>query len=133
MGKIQRNIPDAQLLLSKALPAAGASNSSASLDLGPGYAEEEMEFLLTVPATPSLVDTKTVTVTLEDSADNVTFAAIPAFATAVQTGSGGAGGTAISRRLRVASDVRRYVRFSSAVQASGGDNTAIAVTLQPLF
>lgn len=131
-----RLLKDAALKTVKALPAAAASNSQTALDLGQVTAEsanEAFDALLTVPATPSLVDAKTIIYTFEDSADNSSFAAIPELATVTSTGAGGAGAAAVSRRVKLPPSTRRYVRVSAAVLAAGGDNTAISYTLELCF
>lgn len=132
---ISRRLADANLTKTKALPAAGASNASASIDLGStvlGPAADNIEVLISLPATPSLADTKSVTLTLKDSADDSTFAAITGVSTLVVTGAGGAGASASSRQIRLPSTTRRYLRLDAAVEASGGDNTAISTTLKVL-
>jgi hypothetical protein len=134
--RIHRFTRDSALSVNKALPAAGAANASDAIDLGadnPGPIVDEFDVLVELPATPSLADTKTVTLTLEDSADGATFAAIPALATLVVTGAGGAGAAAATRRVKLPPDVRRYIRLGQAVASSGGDNTAVAATLSLVF
>lgn len=132
---ISRRLADANLTKTKVLPAANAANASASIDLGStvlGPAADNIEVLISIPATPSLADTKSITLTLKESADDSTFAAIPGVGTLVVTGSGGAGAAAASRSLRLPSTTRRYLRLDAAVEASGGDNTAISTTLKVL-
>ena len=89
-----------------------------------------MEVVVSIPATPSLADTKNITLTLQDSADNSTFAAIAAEATLVVTGAGGAGAAAASRRVKFPPTTRRYVRLSAAVDSAGGSNIAVSTTFQ---
>lgn len=128
---MNRSIQDALLTSVKALPAAAASASQTGIDLGQVLAEsinEVIDMLLEVPATPSLVDAKTIIYTFEDSADNVTFVAIPSLATKVSLGAGGVGAAAVSHRVKLPPSTRRYVRVSAAVLAAGGDNTAISFT-----
>jgi hypothetical protein len=86
-----------------------------------------------LPALPSLADTKKATITLEDSADGTTFAAIPGLAALEVTGAGGAGAVAANRRVRLPADVRRYLRAKAAVEAAGGNNTAKSLTLALVF
>lgn len=130
-----RNIQDAALRATTALPAAGANNNSASIDLEQPTADtinEGFSVQVKVPDLPALVDTKKVTITFQDSADNETFAAIPEFATFVVT-AGAGGGAAASRTVRLPSTARRYIRINQAVEAAGGTNTAASTTLQLLF
>lgn len=132
-----RTRKDASLEVTLALPAAGANANSDAIDfeaVAPGVTTEAIELEVALPATPDLVDTKSITVHLEDSADGVTFADIATLASLVDAGvatdQGGAGAT---RTYKLPSDVRRYVRANGAVEAAGGDNTAVSLTLNPLF
>ena len=128
-------IRDTNLKVSKALPAAGATAYTDAIDLGdsaPGLKMEDWELEVAVEATPSLADAKTVTCTLQDSADGVNFTAIASLATVVTTGAGGAGAAAVNRKAPFPKDVRRYVRLKVDVLAAGGDNTAKSATLSAI-
>lgn len=130
-----RTIRDAQLKTTKAMPAAAANNNHDGIDLGavtPGVTGEGVEVLLTVPALPALADTKIATFTFQDSADNATFAAIPELATLTRTGAGGVGSAATTRCVRLPSTARRYIRVNQAVEAAGGDSTAVSTTVEVL-
>lgn len=132
---LTRRLQDANLVKTKALPAAAAANYSDSIDLGQttlGPAADHIEVEISIPATASLVDDKTITLTLKDSADDSTFTAIPSIATLVQTGAGGAGASATSRRFKLPPSCRRYIRLDAAVLTGGGDNTAVSTTLKVL-
>lgn len=129
-------VADVNLKTTKALPAANASNvhDAINLEQTTQYAtSERMALQVSLPATPSLADTKTVTLTVTDSADGVTFAAIPELSTVVATGASGAGAAAITRTFPLPGTVRQYIRVEQAVAASGGDNTAVSVTAQLLI
>lgn len=122
-----RRLVDVNLSKTKALPAAAAANASASIDLGStvlGPNADNLEVEISIEATPSLADDKTVTLTLKDSADDTTFTAIPSLATLVVTGASSAGAAAASRRVRLPTSCRRYLRLDAAVLTAGGDNTA---------
>lgn len=113
-----------------ALPAAGSTANTASLDLGsatPGPLRA-LRVIVSVPATPSLANTKTITLTVAHSADNSTFTT---FATAgTITGPASGGGSADEFEVTLPREVLRYIRASAAVEASGGDNTGVSFTLQ---
>ncbi len=114
------------------LPAAGASASTAGINIGTGPHIERNEVRVEVEALPSLADTKKATTTLEDSADGVTFAAIPQLAPIVQTGAGGAGAAAVLSECRLPSSFRGYLRATTAVEAAGGSNIAKKATVTVL-
>jgi len=127
-------LKDALLIRTLALPAAGANASTASIDLGQAPPNEfRFEVEMELPALPSLADTKKATITLEDSADGSTFAAISSLAPLDVTGAGGAGAAAVNRRVRLPADVRRYLRAKAAVEATGGNNTTKSLTLALVF
>ena len=93
-------LKDAELTRTLALPAAGATASSASIDLSAiEQAECHFEVEIKVPALANLAEDKTLTVTLEDSADDASFAPIVGLAPLEVTG--GVGGGAVSASLRV--------------------------------
>lgn len=128
-----RNLKDSLLKAVKALPAAGAANAGDGIDLGQtaiGTTTEAFDVLLSVPAVPALVDAKTIIYTFKDSADNVTFAAIPELATITSTGAGGVGAAAIAARVKLQPSTKRYVRADASVLAAGGDNTAVSYTFE---
>jgi len=118
---------------SKALPAAAASASTASINfesttLGP--AADDIEATISVDATPSLVDAKTIILTVEDSADNSSFATIAGVGSLTVTGAGGVGAAAASQRFKFPPATRQYVRATAAVLTAGGDNTAVSFYLK---
>lgn len=130
-----RAIKDTRLQVVKALPAAAANNDSDSIDLGQvlGGNIEGIELEISVPALPDLVEAKTVTITIQDSADDSSFATLAGLSTLVITGGTGGGAAATSRVVRLPRITRRYVRFNSAVLTAGGDNTGVSVTASVLL
>jgi hypothetical protein len=128
------SLKDAQLIRSKTLPGAGGSASTNSIDLLAVRQEEcHFEVEVTLPALPNLAADKSVTITLEDSADTLSFAAIPGLAPLKLTGAVGGGGSAASQRLRLPSVARRFLRATATVEASGGNNTAVSFSLGLVF
>lgn len=128
-------VRDVNLKTVKALPAAAASNVHDAINLEQTTqfnTSERMQLEVAIPATPSLADGKSVTLTVKDSADGVTFAAIPELAPVVVTGAGGAGAAAVTRTFPLPGTTRKHIRVEQAVEAAGGDNTAISVTAQLL-
>lgn len=130
-----RNRRDANFEVTKALPAAGANHNTDALDLEQtlGGLLENIAFEIEIPALPDLEDDKTLTVAVQDSADNVSFAALDPAITTILTGAGGAGSAAKTVRFRLPPNARRYVALNLAVLTAGGDNTAKSVTFRALF
>ncbi len=128
------NRRDAELTKSKALPAAAGTAYTDSIDLVANDATtDHFEVELALPALPSLADTKNCTITLQDSADNSSFAAVTGLSTFVVTGvATNQGSAAATRTVRLPSTARRYVRAMAVVDSAGGDNTAKSVTLSIL-
>lgn len=127
---MNRILKDAKLYQEKALPAANASASTDSIEVGKGV-PESIQVRVAVEAVPSLADTKTCTTTLEHSDEAAAnFVAIPEFATLVQTGAGGAGAAAAERTVYLPPSVKKFIRATSAIVADGGNNTAKKVSLE---
>lgn len=127
---------DAALKVTQAFPAAGASNSTSGIDLKArgtpnGEIPAHTEVLVTIPTVAALADTKTLTVTFEDSDDNSTFASLnrslPVY---TLTGAGGAGATGITPSFRLPPTVKRYLRATSAVASAGGTITGSSLTVE---
>jgi hypothetical protein len=130
---LSRSLGDYLLRAPKAFPAANAANFTDTIDLGPGFKGEDFELELSVPALPALTDnTKSIAITLKDSADGVTFAAIPELATLTITGVTTTGPAATVRKVRIPSTCRRYVRADASVPTGGGDNTTVSYLLRVL-
>jgi len=129
------NIRDAALKVTKACPAAGANHNTATIDLGcknPGAFVESFEVEIAIPALPSLAADKTLTVKLQDSADDSTYDDVEQLASVVVTGVSTNGSAAKTVAVRLPSDVQRYVQANLAVAAAGGDNTAKSVVVSLL-
>lgn len=129
------NIRDAALKVTKACPAANANHNTDTIDLGctnPGASVESFEVEIAIPALPSLAADKTLTVKLQDSADNTTFDDIEQLASVVVTGVSTSGSAASTVVVRLPSNVKRYIQANLAVAASGGDNTAKSVVVSLL-
>jgi hypothetical protein len=122
--------------VTKALPAAAANNTSASIDLGvtsPGLVVSVFDVKVSVPALPALVEAKTVTIKFQDSANGTDFTDIAELASFVITGGTGNGAAATSRTVKLPPTVRRYIAINQAVLTAGGDNTGVSTTLELLY
>lgn len=132
------SVQDAEMIKTKALPAADAAASTDGLDLGAmtsrGSRLTPMEFQLTVPAVPDLVDDKTIIYDVQTDND-VAFGSPKTVIDniATSTGADSAGAAAVSERFRPATDWERYVRVVATVLVGGGDNTGVDMTLKALF
>lgn len=126
-------VADKSMERTKALPAAAASAVTDVVDLGApelGPVGANLEVQLSVEATPSLVDDKTITFTFEDSADNSSYAQIVGSPTYVVTGAGGAGAAAAAWSFNLPSHTRRYLKAKATVLIGGGSNIAKYFTLK---
>ena len=131
---MSRNIQDADLTKSVAIAAAAATAVTASIDLGRAApaALEVVEVEMSIPILPALIDDKTVICSMEDSADNSTFAALDCGSlTATGTETPGTD-AALTEKVRLPSDTRRYIRMTETTLVGAGDNTAVSVTMKVL-
>lgn len=136
MSQVSHKIPDAQFLIFTNHPAQNTTLGSASFDLvlAGNVSRESLEALISADAAPSLANGQTISVEIQDSADNSSFTKIPTLDTAViQTGAGGVGAAANSLRYALPSTVRRYIRAFVTMSATTGDNTAVGSTFQLVF
>ena len=128
--QVSFEMQDALLTVTRALPAQNDTVVSASIDLGiaaPAIAGTHSDLVLDVPATTTATG-QTQTFTVQDSADNSSFAAVASLATLVLTGASNAT-AATTRRWRLPSDVRRYVRVSITSSATATSQTGVTSTL----
>lgn len=126
-----RKIKDFNLTVSTALPAAAADVDSASIDFASAgsAALETVELEISIPATPDLTEDDTITLNIQDSADDSSFAAVEELEPIVVTGAGSAaGGPATTRKYRLPSSAKRYINVNAAVLTGGGDNTGVSFT-----
>jgi hypothetical protein len=123
-----RSRRDAALVVTKAAPAANANHNTPTLDLEQvtGGEIEGMVGEIEIKALPSLADTKTLTVKLQDSANDSSYADVDPLIQTTVTGVSSAGSAAKTVRFRFPPGTRRYVQLNLAVAASGGDNTGVA-------
>ena len=124
-----RNLQDKNYVSTVTLLAAGANTAAFDLEQIEGGDIEAVVFELAAPAltTAQLTDAKVVTYTLQDSADNSSWAAVDPLITTTQTGAGGAGAAAKTIRFRVPTNTRRYVRIAQTATATPGTLTAAMV------
>lgn len=135
-GEFSHYVSDASINpADKALPASVGTVNQGSIDLNavtPFLAPHEL--IITAPAlgaTP-LPNGETMIYDVADSADNSSFTVI-LDNVITQTGAGGAGAAAQTERVKLPSDVRRYVRVqvtgSSSIGDASGSNVVTRLAL----
>lgn len=125
---------DVNFIVSRTLPAQNANNNSTALDLeiaAPQLAGEYTEVEFSIPATTCATG-QSITVTLQDSADNVTFTQIDECEKLDILGVSNAT-AATTRRWRLPRTTLRYIRVNISLSATTGDLTAITSKLALLF
>ena len=130
-----RALKDGLLTKTNALPAQDTNNDGTSIDLGQvnlGPTGDHIELEISVPALPALANDQTMTFTVQDSADDSTFATLAGLSTLVLTGAGGTGAAAATRVVRLPRTTRRYIRVNAAASATAGNNTAVSRTISIL-
>lgn len=129
---------DASLNISKTLPAGAATVHSDPIDLKHGLRgqplhEFELEIGAPALAVGQLANGSTMTYKLQTSVDSAFTSPIDLdLQVIVQTGAGGAGAAAATKRVRLPSDTKRYVRLS-ATNSAAADASAASMTLTPKF
>lgn len=132
----QRAIVDANYQVTRALPSSATTLYSSSLDLGdvvsgiPFATTETINVQVLAPAlTNGQMSTNTVTYTIQDSADNSSFA--DTVLTKAYTGSG-SGMSAATVTFKLQPGNRRYIRLS-VTNSGSSDMSASTATLQLAF
>jgi microcystin-dependent protein len=135
------NLPDANMQLTLAGPAAASSTvvSSAGFDTGEttalAFQSGDFEWQLTAPALSATIlpngDTMTTNIVAADNAAMSTNLTV--LASIVQTGAGGAGAASASIRYRLPSVCQRFIGIQT-VSGSGTTTAAgVSATLNALF
>lgn len=132
------NLKDAKLKKNKALPNGAAATTTDAIDLGHGSGGElvaDVEFVINAPAlgaTP-LPDGKTMIYAVVES-DNADLSSptVVYDRVLVQTGAGGAGAVAASKRFRLPTTVKRYIGVR-ATGSAAGDASASSFNFEALF
>ena len=131
-------VEDAQLQRSFALPNGANTTNSTGIDLEStpsGSFVADTEIVINAPAltTGELGDTQTITYSLRQSA-NADFSGDSELlgGLIVQTGAGGAGAAAAERRVRLPTNVQRYVRLR-AVKTGASNASTKSGTMKMVF
>ena len=131
----ERRITDATLTKDVTLPSGATVKNTAGVDLGktlPFPITESFHVKLTT-TTPTGANNKNITVKLQDSADNTTFANISALGALTVTDNNGAGYPAGSLTVSLPASTRRYIRGSATGEANGGNAADGTLTVTLLF
>jgi hypothetical protein len=121
------NQQDANLKVTTALPAASSNNQTATIDLGAGgNFQPPYEVEIAVPAMPLHVTANNVTLRLQDSADNSTFADVDPQIQTLILGVVSTGSAAKNVRFRLPSTIRRYIQFT---QTTGATDTLTSYSM----
>ena len=124
----ERNLIDATAQVTRALPAAAANVTSTGIYLGgDGPHKERLKVKVEMPANTVLVATKLLTITLQDSADNSSFAAASPAQSFVITGD--TGFPAQDVYFDINNSIRSYVAVNFAVETGGGSNISTIATI----
>jgi len=135
------NVRDAQLIVTRALPASTSAVNSSAIDLQHAAAgrdfEAGCEVLLSAPllTITELPDTKTMTYKLQMDEDSAFGSPIDIYGNLiVQTGATGGSAAAITKRVKLPSDVERYIRAVATPAGSGtGDCSGKSMTVELLL
>ena len=129
-----RSIEDADLKNTKYLPAAAATNTSDSFDLGGGLRPENVEVKIIVPALANHTDsTKIILLDLYDSSDDSSFTVVAPLIECKVPGVASTGSLETTFQFSLPKGVARYVRFLQTVPSGDGDNTGGLVTYSLAF
>lgn len=122
---------DALLTITNALPTQTNTVNSSSIDLGvaaPALTGTHSDFIVNAPDGAALTTGQTLTFTIQDSADNSSFAAVNTLPTYVVTGVSNLVPVGSNRTFRLPPNVRRYVRVSCAASATAGTSASASFT-----
>jgi hypothetical protein len=130
-------IRDGNFVQTKAFPAAAATNYATAFDLGAAADGNDTRLYALEIAIPALANntdnSKTILLTLQDSADNSSFANVAPLVQIQIPGVTTTGSAAVTYVIYLPPSIRKYVRFSQVVAVGGGDNAASEVTYSLLF
>lgn len=123
---------DANYNFTKALPNAASNNNTPSIDLGNEQpfttVQRRMHIQVDVPALSDHTNTGlTNTLTLQDSADNSSFANTQPLIQVGIPGVASTGSPATSVKVPLPPGVRRYVRFNQTVPTGAGTGSNAVV------
>jgi hypothetical protein len=131
----ERRLQDESLTKTVALPNAATTANTNSVDLGkalPFPITEAFHVKLSTEAATG-ANNKNITVRLQDSADNTTFANIAELGALTVTDANGAGYPVGTLTVQLPPDTRRYLRAQATGEANGGNASDGDLTVSFLF
>lgn len=131
----ERGLKDALLTVNTALPNAGNTVNTNGIDLGSATPYPVTESFTAKVSTSAATgaNNKNITVSIQDSADNTTFANVAGLGTLVVTDDNGGGYSADSLEVQLPPGTRRYLRASATGEANGGNAADGTLTVELLF
>jgi hypothetical protein len=129
-------LQDAELIETKAFPAAGASHNTGTIDLKAVQQNKHGNQMLkvVVPSCPNHTSSAhTNTITLQHSTDDSTYADVNPLHQIRMVGVATTGYAGDTYYICLPPNVNRYIQLTLAVDASGGTNTAVTVTAGLVF
>jgi hypothetical protein len=131
----ERRLLDASLKKTVALPTGAATANTNSVDLGQAtpFPITEAFHVKISTSVAAGANNKNITVRVQDSADNETFANIAAVGALTVTDANGAGFPAGSLIVSLPPSTKRYVRAQATSEANGGASNNGALTVDFLF
>lgn len=137
---LTRKVYDLSTTTVLALPSAASTTVNGTMiDLGSvpnDVLAENLEVHLSFPALSTTIapDTRTFIFSIEDSADNSTYAALDPVASKTYTGAGSAGISAVAAtapfQFKLPPNVKRYIRVKCVSGASTTDASALSYTVR---
>jgi len=123
-----RRLKDANFVTTKAMHTTLANSTAFDLEQVTGGLIENLLVEVISPAEASATDTKIATFTLEDSADNASFAAVDPKITTTVTATG-AGLAAKTVEFPLPPNTRRYIRVAQTGNTLGTLSGSFSVSL----
>jgi hypothetical protein len=131
----ERRLQDASLQKTVALPNANSTANTGAVDLGqatPFPIQESFHVKLSSTVATG-ANNKNITIRIQDSADNTTFANIAAIGALTVTDANGGGYPAGSLTVSLPPATRRYLRAQATGEANGGNAADGTLTVDFLF
>jgi hypothetical protein len=138
LGTVAFGFTDGNLTRTRALPSGASAVTTDSIDLGEGPSGTFVtpcELNISAPAvtTAMLANAATIIYDIVTSANaDLSSPTVVAKEVLVQTGAGGAGAAAATKRFRFTTDVQRYVGVR-ATKSATGDASTVSMTISLVF